>query len=642
MGQGCLPDGISFTNQAQIDSFAVNYPGCTEIEGNVQISGDEIINLNGLQTITAIGGNIEFSQINSLLSFEGLGNLSHVGGSFSFFWTENVFGLSGFAQLDSIEGDLFIYGNYDLINFEGLNNLSTIGGNLYIAGNHDLEDFSGLDNLHYIGGGMEIYLNDWLLNFNGLENLTHSSNISIWQNFALEDITALSSLEIGSISDIQIFQNENLSSCQSQWICEFLSNPPGRVDIYSNNDGCLNPAQIAEACGFVLDCLPYGDYWVATQEDADNFFQNYPGCTDLKGNLHIGGQTLNYVNGLSGINSIEGDFLVQHNYSMNNLIGLESLTSVGGDLNIGGFEEWNYYLRNMVGLENLVNFDGNIQIIGNESLENLHGLSGIDTVNDLTILCYLNMIDLSGLDSLTSVMHDFHITGYSLKHLYGLEKIDSVHGDLSIGGSDSLTDLEGLNSLNYIGGELRISYNKSLNNLSNLISVKSVGDIAIMNNESLTSLGGLDSINGQGISYMYINDNEMLSHCEVVSVCENLIGMNGTAVISNNAPGCNTREEVEAACTVGQKEIKHNDFCTVFPNPSSGKVSFSITLTEPSLVKLEIMNSLGQQIATVTNETLQSGTNILFWNANHLPEGIYYYKLQTDNQTVGGKLILMK
>jgi len=37
ISQGCLPEGITFTTQAQIDSFQINYPGCTKIEGNVNI-----------------------------------------------------------------------------------------------------------------------------------------------------------------------------------------------------------------------------------------------------------------------------------------------------------------------------------------------------------------------------------------------------------------------------------------------------------------------------------------------------------------------------------------------------------------------------------------------------------------------------
>ena len=42
----CLPEGITFTTQSQIDSFQVNYPGCTEIEGDLDLQGSGITNLN--------------------------------------------------------------------------------------------------------------------------------------------------------------------------------------------------------------------------------------------------------------------------------------------------------------------------------------------------------------------------------------------------------------------------------------------------------------------------------------------------------------------------------------------------------------------------------------------------------------------
>jgi len=32
--QSCLPDGIEFNSQADINNFPTNYPGCTVIEGN--------------------------------------------------------------------------------------------------------------------------------------------------------------------------------------------------------------------------------------------------------------------------------------------------------------------------------------------------------------------------------------------------------------------------------------------------------------------------------------------------------------------------------------------------------------------------------------------------------------------------------
>ena len=52
----CLPDGITFSTQEQIDSFQTDYPGCTEILGDVTIEGDDISNLSGLNVIVKING----------------------------------------------------------------------------------------------------------------------------------------------------------------------------------------------------------------------------------------------------------------------------------------------------------------------------------------------------------------------------------------------------------------------------------------------------------------------------------------------------------------------------------------------------------------------------------------------------------
>ncbi len=54
--QPCLPSGITFTTQEQIDNFQSIYPNCTEIEGDMIIEGNDITNLEGLSVLTAIGG----------------------------------------------------------------------------------------------------------------------------------------------------------------------------------------------------------------------------------------------------------------------------------------------------------------------------------------------------------------------------------------------------------------------------------------------------------------------------------------------------------------------------------------------------------------------------------------------------------
>jgi hypothetical protein len=80
----CLPDGIGITTQEEIDSFAINYPGCTEIIGNVWVGGEEptnISNLNGVSEITSFGGSLTIKKTPLLKSLSGLENITLVDGS---------------------------------------------------------------------------------------------------------------------------------------------------------------------------------------------------------------------------------------------------------------------------------------------------------------------------------------------------------------------------------------------------------------------------------------------------------------------------------------------------------------------------------------------------------------------------------
>lgn len=57
--QGCLPEGITFSTQQEINDFQTNYPGCTHILGDVIISNTtsyNIENLSGLNVLQAIDG----------------------------------------------------------------------------------------------------------------------------------------------------------------------------------------------------------------------------------------------------------------------------------------------------------------------------------------------------------------------------------------------------------------------------------------------------------------------------------------------------------------------------------------------------------------------------------------------------------
>jgi len=179
--QPCLPDGIEFTTQAQIDNFQTNYPTCTEIEGDVRIIGDDISNLNGLSVLTSIWGNLYIGQWLSqgnpvLTSLTGLDNVTSIGGDVRIWSNEALTSLSGLGNVTFIGGDLSILHNhFALTSLTGLDNVTSIWRSLLIESNFALTSLTGLDNVTSIGGNLWIQWNAALSSLTGLDNIDAAS-----------------------------------------------------------------------------------------------------------------------------------------------------------------------------------------------------------------------------------------------------------------------------------------------------------------------------------------------------------------------------------------------------------------------------------------------------------------------------------
>ena len=125
--QGCLPDGIEFAFQNEIDSFSINYPNCSEVIGSLIISGNDISNLTGLNSLTSVGGNLKFFNTDSISNLHGLHNIVYVGGKLSITALSGINDLTGLDNLSYVAGDVEI-GSISLQSLEGLENLDSIGG----------------------------------------------------------------------------------------------------------------------------------------------------------------------------------------------------------------------------------------------------------------------------------------------------------------------------------------------------------------------------------------------------------------------------------------------------------------------------------------------------------------------------------
>jgi hypothetical protein len=239
---------------------------------------------------------------------------------------------------------------------------------------------------------------------------------------------------------------------------------------------------------------------------------------------------------------------------------------------------------------------------------------------------------------------DVRINGYDITNLNGINVVTSIGGDLQFQDDYYLTSLTGLNNLTSVGGSLSIYANEALTSIAGVESLTSVGDdIQIAYNHSLTNLRGLDNIEADSISNLYIYYNPLLSACEVQSICDYLAAPGGTVEIHDNAPGCNSPEEVETACeTISAEDFYPASSFDVYPNPVSGECAITFTLEEPATVRLEVYDRLGKMVATVKDEFMLPGEHHLTWNTARLPAGIYLCRLTAGNHSSTGKMVVVR
>jgi hypothetical protein len=345
IAQGCLPDGISFTTQAQIDNFQINYPNCTEIEGLLVILDEagEINNLNGLIVLTAIYDDLIIGQ-NSLTSFAGLDSLKFVG------------------------GDVLISFSPNLTSFAGLGALTETGGGLAILQNEGLTSLTGLNALASVGGEVDISFNNSLTNLTGLENLTSMpENLLIRGNNALTSLTGLNNL-----------------------------NSVGARLFLAENNGLTSLAGLESLASIGMDLELFAIPLINL-----NGLNN---LTSIGGDLLINtNSVLTSFSGLGNLSSVGSDVWINNNFYLTDLTALENLTSISGCLNISN----NTSLNILTGIDNIepgsincltITFNGRLPVCDVESVcgylaipgsgfieihDNAIGCNSPDEVNDM-------------------------------------------------------------------------------------------------------------------------------------------------------------------------------------------------------------------------------------------------------------------
>jgi hypothetical protein len=80
-----------------------------------------------------------------------------------------------------------------------------------------------------------------------------------------------------------------------------------------------------------------------------------------------------------------------------------------------------------------------------------------------------------------------------------------------------------------------------------------------------------------------------------------------------------------------------------YPNPFNPGTRICYSLPAADQVTLEVYNISGERVATLFNREMQlQGDHSVDFNANNLPNGVYFYKITTSSQTVTQKMTLLK
>lgn len=541
----CPPVTLNLRTQNEVNEFFTLFPNCTDFPGDVLIFEENIKNLDSLYRLRSVGGSLGISNCDSL---------------------RNIKGLSGLRSVGRISGADYI-------------------GQFTIIDNHLLTSLDGLDSLTFI-----------------------AREININRNDSLKDIDGMSQVQLGTNHNaFYLYDNPVLAVCNILSICNFLS-AGGTVGAGNNATGCASMYQILKACDPSLLCPP-GDIYLQSQQELEDFAQNFPNCTDIAGQLYIDsdkGSVLSLAP-LKRVKSVRGGLDIYITF-ITDLHGLDSLQTVRGGLQLVA----NYRLKSLTGLSSLTNVDY-ISLANNDSLSTMAGIgpANPDSLTYISLLgnpllsacaepvvcahlnrgggyfisnnapgcnssfqiqkacdpgsaCFPGNLTLYNQKDLDDFISNFgtctHFPG-TLKlgpsdeedpivSLAGLNKLKSIGGHLWIEGNPRLKSLLGLDSLERMMGQLIIRHNDSLVNLSGLGALKSISDfLDIENNNLMTSLNGLspviDSITG-----LFLENNPLLTPCNSPVVCNFLSNLNNLVELSGNGPGCANLTEARAACGI--------------------------------------------------------------------------------------------
>ncbi len=202
--------------------------GLTQVNGIMRLSGNRaLVSLAGLDNITVVEENVQIRGNKALPSLEGLSSLAEIpssidGAGLYIVINPVLANVDGLCSLTYVGGNLGIGGNDSLVSLEDLSGLEYVGQRFSIN-SPLLEDLDGLENLYHVGAIWVIGNNPSLKNLDALMNIGEITGpIGIAENPVLPSCEVQQFVDhvisLGWNGTLSVKNNWNAGTCfPDQW-----------------------------------------------------------------------------------------------------------------------------------------------------------------------------------------------------------------------------------------------------------------------------------------------------------------------------------------------------------------------------------------------------------------------------------------
>lgn len=172
--------------------------------------------------------------------------------------------------------------------------------------------------------------------------------------------------------------------------------------------------------------------------------------------------------------------------------------------------------------------------------------------------------------------------------------------------------------------------------------------VAIRQGELLEGATFASNIDGSTIAFAFANAFPIQGNGVIATVDLELLKGDPTSTHSLDFSHISLNEGSIKAHVNGQPLIKDASIPDKFslkqnyPNPFNPATTIAFDLPKDTKVTIKIYDILGQEVATIVDQSLRAGSHTVRYDASDLASGVYFYQIKTKEFASVKKMILLK